>query len=488
MVDVSTTVGQEGSGHPASIRIRSGSELGLIRIRSSPGVLSAGSPPRHVGMGFLLTDKIAVTCAHVINEALPDRETLEDSRQPEHGEVILLSFPILSDEGQLQARVVGWSQPLHPGIDCAILELKEPAPNEVGVAILSVVPATELERAPVSVFGTLEPTHPGAHLSGHLLGPVNARWAQIDIDGRFGIQPGYSGGGVWSTDQRAVIGMNVARQTDKDGIVAYFLPAERIAEKFGGIIPVEIRRLPLRRQTSFTFVATLLFVLVLLHHLANRAPAAATLVPWTGSDALHAAFLGSHVFAIILGPYVMWHAMMHARSFARRPWWQRVPSVYGFRSAAMLDNTPIGALMVTLFLLVLPAVGQGHFLFQSLLGKQSVEAYLGKFEGTKGWCLPQNENWCGADGVGIWSFRRDLPYGGDDYRLVGGCSDEDCKTVTFFPFWQPALLFLSTAIAYSFLAGFIYALFRPWLYRSVDPPDVMGLFHQMLEKRKTPKH
>lgn len=488
MAEDFTTVRQRGSGHPASIRIRSGSELGLVRILSTPGVLSAGSSPRHVGMGFLLTNKIAVTCAHVTNEALPDRNALEDSTQPENGDVILLSFPILSDERQLQARVVGWSQPLHPGIDCVILELEEPAPDEVGVAILSVVPATELERAPVSVFGSLKLANPGAHLSGHLLGPVNARWGQINIDGRFGIQPGYSGGGVWSSDQRSVIGMIVARQTQKDGIVAYFLPAERIVDSFREIIPVEIRRLSLRRQASFTFVAGILFLLVLIHFLHNRVPEAAALAPWAGGDDLHAAFLGSHVFAIIMGPYVMWHAMMHARSFARRPWWQRVPSVYGFRSAAMLDNTRLGAFLVTLFLLILPAYGQGHFLFQSILGDQRVVVNLAEFGGAKGWCLPQNDNWCGVNGVGVWSYRSDLPYGGDDYRLVGGCSDEHCKTVTFFPLWQPSLLFLSTAIAYSFLAGFIYALFRPWPYRSVVSPSIMELFHQMLEKRKTPKH
>jgi len=364
-----------------------------------------GTGSEHVGMGFLLSDRIALTCAQL---ALTP---------PAAGTILTLSFPMLGNGELRQARILDWSSPGYDGLDCVVLELVEAAPSEAGQTILAIVPSEDIEDSHLLIYASRSQKHPGALLAARMLGEVGGRWAQLDMSGRSGVP----------------------------------------------------RRLPLRRQISFTLVSVLLFGLMLFHFMAHTGSATTGLVPWAGGSKDLAAFFGAHCFAIILGPYVMWHALMHARSFASRPWWQRVPSPFGNRSAANLNNTRLGALMVMLFLLLLPAAAQGVFLDQAFIddGRRIVantERFAGISKDDATWCAPQEEKWCLADGVGIWSFRLDGPYFDHGYQIVGetcGVSGP-CQMVTFFPLLQPAILFGGTLLAYGFFFLFVFALVFPW--------------------------
>lgn len=421
----------------------------------------------HVGMGVLLSPTRLLTCAHVVNAAL-DRDQYEISA-PDPEALVTVSFPILDNALEMKARVLDWSAPGTAGLDCTVLELTQPAPKSVGISILSVVPGEDLLDDTMSLYGSLEVGHPGAHVTAQVQGVVGAQWSQLTVNGPRGIRHGFSGSGVWARDQRATVGMAIAIQEGAGGSVGYFLSAARIAERFGALIPVEIRKISLRRQRSFTMVSTILFVLLLAHFLASSGSASSSLVPWADESKRLAAFFGVHCFAIILGPYVMWHALHHARSFALRKWWMRVPAFTIGHRADMLDNTPWGAGAVVLFLLALPAIGQTSMMRKTFFDDHRIYTNVNKLK-VKDTpeirdCNPYDLKWCIHENVGTWAFLFRTPYFDDAYRYGDRCVDTtSCKLVTYFPTLQPLVLFAGTGVGLTWFLMFLYALFRQWPY------------------------
>lgn len=434
-----------------------GSENGIVRIVTG----DASSGTQHVGMGILFAKNAFLTCAHVVNVAAGQHEMTNATPDAK----VMVSFPIMNDDTVYEAEIVDWSPPGRSGLDCAILKLPQDAPPEVGIAILSSVDADDVFDDALSIYGSTGPGHPGKHISARLLGQVGAGWSQINVEGHSGVQPGFSGGAVWDRDQRAAIGMIIARKHDEEGAIGYSLSAARMAERFEQV-PVEIRRVSLRRQRSFTLVAVLLFFLMLIHFIANRSAAAVEFVPWLSNSKLLAAFFGAHCFAVILGPYVMWHAYKHARSFACRDWWQRVPAFSLGRHADMLDNSRIGAAMTVLFLLLLPAVAQGTFLREMLFDDGHIYVNVERFkpasETGKIACNPKDKKWCTHEKVGAWRFFARKPYFDHAYQFGENCHGRpECRMVTFFPALHPAVLMAGTGIAYLWFFLFLAALLAP---------------------------
>lgn len=443
------------------------SESGIIRIVRA----SEGEEPSHVGMGILLTEDRFLTCAHVVNVAL-GRDIYDKSR-PDDEIHVTVSFPILEDTLPVQARLIDWSPPGQAGLDCAVMELLEPAPRDVGISVLSVVPNEDVFEDTLSVYGSLGPGQPGAHITAVLQGYVGAQWSQLNVSGPSGIQQGVSGGSVWGRDQRACVGMVLALQDNTDGMVGYFLSAARIVERFGVHIPCEIRKIALRRQRSFTLVALILFVLTLVHFMSSRGSATNAWVPWVDDSKLLAAFFGVHCFAIILGPYVMWHAWRHARSFALRSWWKRVPAFSFDRRADMLNNTRLGASAVVLFLLLIPTVGQVSMLREAFFEDHRIFVNVARLEAQEGAlsCNPNDPKWCTHSGVGTWSFLPQFPYFDHAYQYGEVCPSAGCgKMVTYFPALQPGILMGATALAICLFLAFFLALFKPWPYRADQCP------------------
>ena len=84
----------------------------IVRIRTADGLV--------VGAGFLVSERQALTCAHVVAQALGIRE--ENGDVPE-GEVSL-DFPLVAPEEQLTAKIVCWQ----PDADVAGLKLDQAPP------------------------------------------------------------------------------------------------------------------------------------------------------------------------------------------------------------------------------------------------------------------------------------------------------------------------------------------------------------------------
>jgi hypothetical protein len=193
-------------------------ERSIARIRrvgvAHPGAPGGGGSDEPAGLAFALDQRLVVTCAHVVNDAL-DRP-LEDASPPGEGQ-LTLDFGLGGDGDHddlptRYAKVVGWMPCDGRRFECrdvAILELREVLPAAVVVPRLGPGRPGEI----VCAFG---PSPDGAHeihIQGVLMGEVEHNRLQIAQGpaGSFDVVPGFSGGPVWLLDTGVVVGMLQAR-------------------------------------------------------------------------------------------------------------------------------------------------------------------------------------------------------------------------------------------------------------------------------------
>lgn len=172
---------------------RSQIDSSILRIFNANGIA--------VGVGFLVDDQHAITCAHVIKSALglrTYRDTVPDTE-------ITVDFPRIAPGRKLVTRVFDWSTSKQN--DLAILELVEPAPKNATPARL--VQADELWHHNFRAFGFPKGHENGTWATGRILGAKAGGWFQIEsveLTGIF-IQPGFSGSPVWDEELNGVVGM-----------------------------------------------------------------------------------------------------------------------------------------------------------------------------------------------------------------------------------------------------------------------------------------
>lgn len=194
-------------------------------VRSILRILSASSEsPTPVGTGFLVADRHALTCAHVVNEALgrdpycPDRPT------------VAIPFDLAATAGTAHRRVanvIAWhpaSRAPVPGqlVDIALLEL---------AASDTTVPSLHLSRPSQAsppgyqgwAFGFPDLGDTGVWAKGALAGQQWNDYFQINDVGEPAIAGGFSGGPFLDEGQVRVIGMVVARH--RHFPVSYLIPA-----------------------------------------------------------------------------------------------------------------------------------------------------------------------------------------------------------------------------------------------------------------------
>ena len=177
-----------------------------------------------VGAGFLVWEGVALTCAHVVAEALgidthaPDKPTGE----------LKFDFPLLAPGKKLAAKVSHWF-PLRSA------DQEQPAGDE-DVALLQVLDdlPPQAARAPLAkaetavgtafqTFGFSAGHDRGVPADGCTKGAISGGCVVIEDTKNFGyfVAPGFSGAPVWSNN--AVIGMIVS--ADKSQRAAYLIPS-----------------------------------------------------------------------------------------------------------------------------------------------------------------------------------------------------------------------------------------------------------------------
>jgi hypothetical protein len=187
-------------------------ELAIIRVYNQA--------QRVIGTAFLVDDTRAITCAHVIQDALGSSQKAELSPQL----TVKIDFPLLLQQKTCFARVVF----LDHEKDIAGLELTSDAPLGAQPVRL-VIPDGELWEHTFRAIGFSMPE--GVWASGVLRGKNAEGWIQIEDtkSAGYGIQPGFSGAPVWDEALQAVVGMVVAADKNQNVKAAFCIPCSMLA-------------------------------------------------------------------------------------------------------------------------------------------------------------------------------------------------------------------------------------------------------------------
>jgi AAA domain-containing protein/TIR domain-containing protein/trypsin-like peptidase len=187
-------------------------ELALIRVYDTS--------QRVIGTAFLVDDTRAITCAHVIQDALRSSAHIELSPQL----TVKVDFPLLPQQKPCFARVAF----LDYEKDIAGLEFTSDPP--IGAQpVRLVTPEKELWGHDFRAFGFSIPE--GVWASGVLRGKNAEGWIQIEDtkSAGYSIQPGFSGAPVWDEQLQAVVGMIVAADQNQTIKAGFCIPCEMLA-------------------------------------------------------------------------------------------------------------------------------------------------------------------------------------------------------------------------------------------------------------------
>jgi hypothetical protein len=188
-------------------------ESSIVRIYSKSGEV--------IGAGFLVSSQYALTCAHVVSDALEiERETAE---MPDAE--VNLDFPILAPRRLFKARVVFW-RPVNPNDfeeDIAGLKLEGSPPDTARPARL--VTSEDPWGHPFRVLGFPAGQPNGVLASGVLRGRVANGWVQLeDVKQQgYALERGFSGSPVWNEQLQGVAGMAVAAEMIRPEVKAAFI-------------------------------------------------------------------------------------------------------------------------------------------------------------------------------------------------------------------------------------------------------------------------
>ncbi|PNK14911.1 GUN4 domain-containing protein [Cylindrospermopsis raciborskii] len=178
-----------------------------------------------VGAGFLVEDRLVLTCAHVVADALGiDRSTVEIPNG-----TVELDFPLVAPNQRLRARIVFW-RPVNPdmfGEDIARLELEPPLPDTAQAARL--VSSENLCNHPFRVLGFPLGEENGAWAYGEIKGRRANGWLQLEGTRQTGynVEHGFSGAPIWDDELQGIVGIAVAVDINRPKIrVAYMIPTE----------------------------------------------------------------------------------------------------------------------------------------------------------------------------------------------------------------------------------------------------------------------
>ena len=148
-----------------------------------------------MGTAVVIDANRLLTCAHVVITA---NGTVS---QP-----LWVSFPKADGyPRRLVASVIPAYSP--PVRDLAVLVLEEPVPPGVEAAPLRCPRPTDLIRNSWWAFGFPDGDPIGDSANGVIGEALALGWVRLDTQSRYIVRPGFSGGGLWSPDYKAVVGV-----------------------------------------------------------------------------------------------------------------------------------------------------------------------------------------------------------------------------------------------------------------------------------------
>ena len=236
--------GAKGSGGDGQAAVNQNDLIrALVRIR-------AHDSGRIVGTGILVSPHHALTCAHVVTEALGFKE--DDSNVEAPTRAVLLDLPATAPERVLPAKVVVWHpRKMRPGgiYDIAGLELSDAIPEDA-----TPVPLVDLSdrwNQPCRIFGFPAGRPDGNYAEGILKDVLANGWVMIrgGGDAREFTRPGYSGGPVYTRE--GIVGMLTEGDRDQRVKEAVMIPTAVLLEAWPDLYRLN-STCPYQGLTSFS--------------------------------------------------------------------------------------------------------------------------------------------------------------------------------------------------------------------------------------------
>ncbi|MFE3493877.1 trypsin-like peptidase domain-containing protein [Streptomyces sp. NPDC059175] len=223
-------------------------------------ILDARRQP--VGVGFLVSDTVALTCAHVVSAALGTSA----HAPPEPGARLSVDLPLVPTVPQADATVELWVPPRVPGgaasapADVAVLRFAAPLPGAGPVRLVDADEpadatvddaADELWGHRVRAFGLPAGRPGGVWHAGVLRGRQADGWMQADLAGDgYPVSRGFSGGPVWDDGLSGVVGMVTAAESGQPPI-SYLIPTSGLVAAWPELGPLVRPPAPFRGLAAF---------------------------------------------------------------------------------------------------------------------------------------------------------------------------------------------------------------------------------------------
>jgi WD40 repeat protein len=158
-----------------------------------------------IGTAVVVDVTRVITCAHVVID--------------EHGaiqEPLWVAFPKAEEcpRRRVAAVMIAYSPPIR---DLAVLTLQEPVPAGVEAAPLRCPRSADLVSRAWWAFGFPNRDPVGNSAEGRVGTSLSYGWVRLDTNSRYLVEHGFSGGGLWSRDYEAVVGIVGQASGNGDG-------------------------------------------------------------------------------------------------------------------------------------------------------------------------------------------------------------------------------------------------------------------------------
>ncbi|MFN2495124.1 MAG: trypsin-like peptidase domain-containing protein [Pseudonocardiaceae bacterium] len=175
-----------------------------------------------LGAAVVVDERRVLTAAHVVGAADGERVPL------------WVAFPMSQDPAACRLRAVAVRRAGHPMADLAVVELADPVPAGVVAVPLRCPKPPDVVGQTWWAFGFAGKDPRGNEATGTVGASLGYGWVRLDTESRYPVEPGFSGGGLWSPDYGAVVGV-VGQANDRGDAQAItlhqadgYLPAEKI--------------------------------------------------------------------------------------------------------------------------------------------------------------------------------------------------------------------------------------------------------------------
>ncbi|GAX34584.1 trypsin-like peptidase domain-containing protein [Nodularia sp. NIES-3585] len=204
-----------------------------------------------VGIGFLVAEKYALTCAHVVGEALFISDSIANIPDGE----IQVDFPLANSTEKIKATVVHWhpTSDLNSDLiieDIAVLKL-EHLPSQAQPTRLIV--SENISKHPFKVFGCPQGVAFGVWATGVLSEQNAKQWVQLEdtkVTG-YAIAKGFSGSPVWDEQLQGVVGMVVAADSRREAAkVSFMIPIQTLVKAWQYLESVVIGSKPIEKSIN----------------------------------------------------------------------------------------------------------------------------------------------------------------------------------------------------------------------------------------------